>query len=268
MLVYTGYGKMSSFDSLALFVSQVRVLLAADNSPLNLAGTACFADEPVKVLDVAGGTGDIAFRIVEGMRSRHRAGDGTTPSEVAVLDINDAMLGVGEQRAAAKGYTTSADAALAQGDAAFLSWHQGDAMNLQFPDNTFDAYTIAFGIRNVTRVQDAIDEAYRVLKPGGRFMCLEFSRVPVPGLSQLYDAYSFNVVPVMGEVVAGNRGAYQYLVESIRKFPDQDTFASMISSAGFHSVAYENFTFGVCAVHSGFKPMHAPVTGGLTHAQR
>ena len=207
------------------------------------------------MLDVAGGTGDIAFRILEGMRTRHRAGDGNPPSEVAILDINDAMLGVGQQRAVSKGYTGTADAAIAQGDAAFLSWHQGDAMDLQFPDNTFDAYTIAFGIRNVTRVQDAVDEAYRVLKPGGRFMCLEFSKVPVPGLSQLYDAYSFNVIPALGEVVAGNRGAYQYLVESIRKFPDQDTFAGMISSAGFQNVRYENFTAGVCAAHSGFKPI-------------
>jgi ubiquinone/menaquinone biosynthesis methyltransferase len=207
------------------------------------------------VLDVAGGTGDIAFRILESLRAHHRASDGARPSEVAVLDINDAMLGVGEQRATKKGYAGSELGALTAGDAGFLSWHQGDAMDLQFPDNSFDAYTIAFGIRNVTRVQDAVEEAFRVLKPGGRFMCLEFSHVPVPGLSQLYDAYSFNVVPAIGQAVAGNREAYQYLVESIRRFPDQTTFANMIKSGGFQNVTYENFTVGVCAVHSGFKPI-------------
>ena len=217
------------------------------------------SQSPVRVLDVAGGTGDIAFRIAEGMNSQASRAS-APPSEVAVLDINDAMLGVGQQRAAKAGLPSTAEAAEAAGQAAFLSWHQGDAMNLQFPDNSFDAYTIAFGIRNVTRVQDAVAEAHRVLKPGGRFMCLEFSNVPYPGISHVYDAYSFNIIPLLGQVVAGNRDAYQYLVESIRKFPPKEEFAAMIQAAGFTGVSYTDFTLGVCSVHSGFK--RAETAGG------
>jgi demethylmenaquinone methyltransferase / 2-methoxy-6-polyprenyl-1,4-benzoquinol methylase len=134
-----------------------------------------------------------------------------------------------------------------------LFFQQGDAQALPFPDNSMDLYTIAFGIRNVTRVQDAINEAYRVLRPGGRFMCLEFSKVNNPLLGPFYDWYSFNIIPALGEAVAKDRAAYQYLVESIRKFPDQDQFARMIRKGGFQHVTYTNFTFGVCAAHSGFK---------------
>jgi demethylmenaquinone methyltransferase / 2-methoxy-6-polyprenyl-1,4-benzoquinol methylase len=129
----------------------------------------------------------------------------------------------------------------------------GDAMALPFAAGTFDVYTISFGIRNVTRIEDALSEAYRVLRPGGRLMVLEFSQIPNAGLQWVYDRYSFNVIPVMGQVVAGDRDSYQYLVESIRKFPDQDRFAEMIRKAGFGQVKYRNLTMGVAALHSGWK---------------
>jgi demethylmenaquinone methyltransferase/2-methoxy-6-polyprenyl-1,4-benzoquinol methylase len=126
-------------------------------------------------------------------------------------------------------------------------------MALPFEDNSFDTYTISFGIRNVTRVQDALNEAYRVLRPGGRLMVLEFSQLPNEGLQKLYDLYSFNVIPRMGQLIAGDRDSYQYLVESIRQFPDQETFASMIRLAGFEQVKYRNLTMGIAALHSGWK---------------
>jgi 2-methoxy-6-polyprenyl-1,4-benzoquinol methylase len=204
------------------------------------------------VLDVAGGTGDIAFRIVDSMRRGY-----TRPAsrpKVIVCDINPAMLGVGQERARTLGYGGAPSAGAAAADDPEMEWMEGDAEVLAgIPDNSVDLYTIAFGIRNVTHVDAALRTAYRVLKPGGRFMCLEFSRVTVPGLAQLYDAYSFSVIPAMGGAVANDRASYQYLVESIRKFPDQDTFAGMLEEAGFQGVEYTNFTLGVCAVHSGFK---------------
>ena len=129
----------------------------------------------------------------------------------------------------------------------------GDAMALPFAKNSFDVYTISFGIRNVTRIEDALTEAYRVLRPGGRLMVLEFSQIPNVGLQWVYDRYSFNVIPAMGQIVAGDRDSYQYLVESIRKFPDQDRFAEMIRRAGFGQVKYRNLTMGVAALHSGWK---------------
>jgi demethylmenaquinone methyltransferase/2-methoxy-6-polyprenyl-1,4-benzoquinol methylase len=129
----------------------------------------------------------------------------------------------------------------------------GDAMALPFPDNSFDVYTISFGIRNVTRIGDALSEAFRVLRPGGRLMVLEFSQLPNEGLQKLYDLYSFNVIPRMGQVIAGDRDSYQYLVESIRQFPDQQTFAGMIRDAGFERVTYRNLSFGIAALHSGWK---------------
>jgi demethylmenaquinone methyltransferase/2-methoxy-6-polyprenyl-1,4-benzoquinol methylase len=185
----------------------------------------------MKLLDVAGGTGDISFRFLERLK-----GDG----EATVCDMTAAMLGEGRRRAEKNGVHG-------------VDWVCGDAMALPFPDCTFDAYTIAFGIRNVTRIERALDEAFRVLKPGGRFLCLEFSRVDPPLLAKAYNAYSFNVIPAMGKAVTGDRDSYQYLVESIRRFPDQERFASMIREAGFARVAYRNLTLGVAALHSGWR---------------
>ena len=134
-----------------------------------------------------------------------------------------------------------------------LDWVVGDAMNLPFEDNTFDVYTISFGIRNVTRPQEALDEAYRVLRPGGRLMVLEFSQLPNPAMQKAYDLYSFNVIPRMGQVIANDRDSYQYLVESIRNFPDQDTFLDMVRRAGFEQAKYRNLSMGIAALHSGWK---------------
>ncbi|XP_073864165.1 2-methoxy-6-polyprenyl-1,4-benzoquinol methylase, mitochondrial isoform X4 [Macaca fascicularis] len=134
-----------------------------------------------------------------------------------------------------------------------LAWVLGDAEELPFDDDKFDIYTIAFGIRNVTHIDQALQEAHRVLKPGGRFLCLEFSQVNNPLISRLYDLYSFQVIPVLGEVIAGDWKSYQYLVESIRRFPSQEEFKEMIEDAGFHKVTYESLTSGIVAIHSGFK---------------
>lgn len=184
-----------------------------------------------RLLDVAGGTGDVSFRFL------NRA----PGASATVLDMTESMLVEGRQRAEAE---SMADR---------LGWVVGDAMALPFPANTFDVYTISFGIRNVTRVQDALNEAYRVLRPGGRLMVLEFSQLPNEGMQKLYDLYSFNVIPVMGQIIAGDRDSYQYLVESIRKFPDQETFAGMIRQAGFGQVKYRNLSMGIAALHSGWK---------------
>ncbi len=185
-----------------------------------------------RLLDVAGGTGDIAFRFLK------RAGEG---AQATVLDLTESMLTEGRARAEA-----------AQMQAA-LDWVVGDAMSLPFPDNSFDVYTISFGIRNVTDIPAALREACRVLRPGGRLMVLEFSQLPNPALQKAYDLYSFNVIPVMGQVVAGDRDSYQYLVESIRRFPDQESFAAMIRAAGFDMVKYRNLSMGIAALHSGWK---------------
>ena len=184
-----------------------------------------------QLLDVAGGTGDIAFRF---LKRAPRA-------RVTVCDMTESMLVEGRKRAEAE---TLADR---------LSWVTGDAMALPFKDNSFDRYTISFGIRNVTRIPDALAEAFRVLRPGGRLMVLEFSQLPVPAMQWAYDRYSFNVIPAMGQMIANDRDSYQYLVESIRKFPDQDTFAGMIRDAGFDRVQYRNLSMGIAALHSGWK---------------
>lgn len=184
-----------------------------------------------QLLDVAGGTGDVAFRFLK------RAPGATA----TVCDMTESMLTEGQKRAEAEDMADR------------LTWVVGDAMALPFKDNTFDVYTISFGIRNVTRIADALREAYRVLRPGGRLMVLEFSQIPNPALQWAYDRYSFNVIPVMGQIVANDRDSYQYLVESIRKFPTQETFADMIRAAGFGQVSYRNLSLGIAALHSGWK---------------
>lgn len=184
-----------------------------------------------KLLDVAGGTGDISFRFLK------RAGAG----HATVLDLTEPMLVEGRKRAEAGAMSDQ------------LDWVVGDAMALPFEDNTFDVYTISFGIRNVTRPQEALNEAYRVLRPGGRLMVLEFSQIPNEGMQWAYDKYSFNVIPVMGQIIANDRDSYQYLVESIRKFPDQDTFLDMVKKAGFGNAKYRNLSMGIAALHSGWK---------------
>ena len=184
-----------------------------------------------RLLDVAGGTGDIAFRFLD------RAPGAT----VTVCDMTESMLVEGRQRAEAGRLSDR------------LSWVTGDAMALPFADASFDRYTISFGIRNVTRIPDALAEAIRVLRPGGRLMVLEFSQLPVPALQRAYDRYSFNVIPPLGQMVANDRESYQYLVESIRRFPDQDSFATMIRTAGFEMVQYRNLSMGIAALHSGWK---------------
>jgi demethylmenaquinone methyltransferase/2-methoxy-6-polyprenyl-1,4-benzoquinol methylase len=187
-----------------------------------------------RVLDVAGGTGDIAFRIAQTARARggHAA--------ITVCDINADMLGEGVRRAGEKG----------EGD---IVWICGDAEALPIPDASMDAYTIAFGIRNVTHIDRALAEAKRVLKPGGRFLCLEFSRVEAPGLDTLYEHFSFSVLPKLGEWVAQDADSYRYLAESIRRFPPQAKFAKMIEAAGLSRVKVRNLTGGIAAMHSAWK---------------
>lgn len=184
-----------------------------------------------RLLDVAGGTGDIAFRFLK------RAGQ----AQVTVLDLTAEMLEAGKKRAV----TERMDGQ--------LQWVVGDAMALPFEDNFFDVYTISFGIRNVTRPQEALNEAFRVLRPGGRLMVLEFSQIPNDMLQWVYDLYSFNVIPLMGKIIADDQASYQYLVESIRKFPDQDSFLYMLHKAGFENAKYRNLSMGVACLHSGWK---------------
>ena len=187
---------------------------------------------PLTHLDVAGGTGDITFRLLD--RASHEA-------TATVLDISREMLEVGKDRAKETPH------------AAKIEFIEGNAESLPFADKTYDSYTIAFGIRNVPRIDLALKEAHRVLKPGGRFLCLEFSEVTMPVLDRLYDKFSFHVIPKMGEMVMGDGEPYQYLVESIRKFPDQQTFKSMIDDAGFARTSYRNLTGGIAAIHSGWR---------------
>jgi demethylmenaquinone methyltransferase / 2-methoxy-6-polyprenyl-1,4-benzoquinol methylase len=188
-------------------------------------------------VDVAGGTGDIAFRILE----RLSAGGSATSSRIVVCDLTPAMLAVGRDRAIDRGILSG------------IEWVNGDAESLPFGDRSFDAYTVAFGLRNLTHLDQALTEARRVLRPGGRLLCLEFSHVAVPILDRLYDLYSFQVLPLLGQIVAHDRPAYQYLVESIRRFPRQDELAQRIAAAGFERVTFRNLTAGIAALHSGWR---------------
>ena len=189
-------------------------------------------DKPFALLDVAGGTGDIAFRAAKAAGGGFRA---------TVCDINSDMLSVGRQRAVARHLDDR------------VSFVEGNAEALAFPDRKFDAYTIAFGIRNVPRIDLALNEAYRVLRPGGRFLCLEFSSVDVPGLDRIYDLFSFKIIPPLGGAVTGDAESYRYLVESIRKFPKPNAFAEMIRAAGFARVRWQSLTGGIVALHSGWR---------------
>ena len=211
-------------------------------------------------LDVAGGTGDIAFRIKNSLEAQARkratpdntglqnsdipprpAACGHGETEITLCDLNWDMLRVGRDRAVDKGWLNE------------FEWVTGNAENLPLPSNSMDVYTIAFGLRNVTRIDDGLKEAYRVLKPGGRFFCLEFSHVQNPLLSKLYDSFSFGVIPSIGQAVANDRESYQYLVESIRKFPKQGALKNRMEQAGFTKCSYENLSFGIAAIHYGIK---------------
>lgn len=189
-------------------------------------------DRRFDVLDMAGGTGDIAFRIAQVSGAN---------AQITICDINQAMAGVGARRAHALSFRDK------------LRFAVGNAEALGLRNQSFDAYTIAFGIRNVPRIETALSEAYRVLRPGGRFMCLEFSKVHAPGLDALYDLYSFQAIPLMGQLVTGDGDPYRYLVESIRKFPNPDRFKRMIEHAGFGQVSYRPLTGGIAALHSGWR---------------
>jgi demethylmenaquinone methyltransferase / 2-methoxy-6-polyprenyl-1,4-benzoquinol methylase len=187
---------------------------------------------PFAHLDVAGGTGDVAFRVLDA---------GGAKTKVTVFDINASMLGVGAERAEGSGYA---------GRAQFV---EGNAEELPFEDRSFDGYSIAFGIRNVPRIDKALAEANRVLKRGGRFLCLEFAPVEMPVLDRIYDAYSFNVIPPMGRMITGDGEPYRYLVESIRQFPRPDAFSEMVRQAGFARVSHRSLTGGIANIHSGWK---------------
>ena len=186
--------------------------------------------QEMTLLDVGGGTGDIALRFLD-------KGGG----EVTVIDINEEMLKKGREKAFENKASNN------------IRWLQGNAESLPIKDACFDAYTTAFCVRNVTHIDQILADANRVLKPGGRFMCLEFSHVILPVLERLYDAYSFKVLPALGEIVAGDRDAYQYLAESIRRFPNQDTFSEMINAAGLEKVKVRNLSGGIAAIHSAWR---------------
>ncbi|TCT42072.1 bifunctional demethylmenaquinone methyltransferase/2-methoxy-6-polyprenyl-1,4-benzoquinol methylase UbiE [Martelella mediterranea] len=217
------YDMMNDLMSAGLHRAWKDAMISALNPP---------PDPEYRILDVAGGTGDIAFRIVEASRKMAKA---------TVLDINGSMLSVGEDRAKKKGLAEN------------CTFVEANAEELPFEDKTFDAYTIAFGIRNVPHIDKALSEAYRVLKRGGRLLVLEFSEVEAPILDKVYDLWSFNAIPAIGKVVAGDGEPYRYLVESIRKFPNQGDFAKMIERAGFSRVKYTNYSSGIAALHSGWK---------------
>lgn len=218
------YDLMNDLMSAGLHRAWKELMINALNPPRN--------DRPFVLLDLAGGTGDIAFR------SASSAGAGF---QATVCDINPDMLRVGHARAVARHLEHR------------VSFVEGNAEALSFPDRHFDACTIAFGIRNVPRIDLALSEAFRVLKPGGRFLCLEFSTVDVPGLDRLYDLFSFKIIPQLGQAVTGDAESYRYLVESIRKFPKPAAFAELIRAAGFSRVSHQTLSGGIVALHSGWR---------------
>jgi demethylmenaquinone methyltransferase/2-methoxy-6-polyprenyl-1,4-benzoquinol methylase len=219
------YDLMNDLMSVGLHRAWKNALVTAVNPPRS-------GNRPFAMLDIAGGTGDIAFRVADA---------GNHASHVTVADINHAMLEVGRARAIDRGLDHA------------VTFVEGNAEALPFPDRAFDAATIAFGIRNVPRIDRALAEAHRVLKHGGHFLCLEFSAVDVPGLDAIYEAYSFNVIPALGRAVAGDAEAYRYLVESIRRFPRPEAFAGMMRAAGFGRVSYQRISGGIVALHSGWR---------------
>ncbi len=216
------YDLMNDLMSAGLHRAWKDVLVAAVNPPKG--------ERAFHHLDLAGGTGDVAFRVA-------RAGGPAT--RVTVADINTDMLAVGRERADREGLD--------------VTFTEGNAEALPFADKSFDCVTIAFGIRNVPQIDRGLSEAFRVLRTGGRFLCLEFSSVDIPGLDRIYDAYSFNVIPAIGRAVTGDAESYRYLVESIRRFPKPPAFAAMMKDAGFRRVSFERLTGGVVALHSGWR---------------
>jgi 2-methoxy-6-polyprenyl-1,4-benzoquinol methylase len=200
-------------------------------------------EDRMKIIDMAGGTGDISFKILERAKYFSKKYYTIMPVHITVSDINKDMLEVGKQKAKEMNIPDED-----------LSWKEANAENLDFlSENSLDLYTISFGIRNCTNLDKVLKEAYRVLKKGGRFMCLEFSHVQVPIISNIYDLYSFYVIPQLGQYIANDKDSYQYLVESIRKFPNQENFAKIIKESGFEGVKYTNLSGGVCAIHQGIK---------------
>src|SRR6478609_2189954 len=222
--VASRYDLMNDLMSIGLHRAWKDIMITDLNPPKS--------DAPFALLDVAGGTGDIAFRAAKAAGPGFRA---------TVCDINTDMLEVGRNRATAQHLDQQ------------VSFVEGNAEALAFPDRIFDAYTIAFGIRNVPRIDLALNEAFRVLKPGGRFLCLEFSTVDMPGLDRIYDLFSFKVIPPLGRAVTGDAESYQYLVESIRRFPKPAAFADMIRAAGFSRAGWQSFSGGIVALHSGWR---------------
>jgi demethylmenaquinone methyltransferase / 2-methoxy-6-polyprenyl-1,4-benzoquinol methylase len=217
------YDLMNDLMSLGLHRAWKDALVTAVNPPKS---------KPFSLLDIAGGTGDVALRVIAA---------GGAATRATVCDINADMLAVGRDRAAERGLGGA------------VTFTEANAEALPFPDRHFDAATIAFGIRNVPRIELALAQAFRVLKIGGRFVCLEFSAVNVPGLAALYDLYSFNVIPALGRAVVGDAESYRYLVESIRRFPKPPDFAAMMRAAGFARVSYQIMTGGIVALHSGWR---------------
>jgi demethylmenaquinone methyltransferase / 2-methoxy-6-polyprenyl-1,4-benzoquinol methylase len=229
------YDLMNDLMSGGLHRAWKGVLVTALNPPKARASpdsSAMRGAQPFALLDLAGGTGDVAFRAIEA---------GAADLRATVVDINADMLDVGRARAGERGLDDA------------ITFVEGNAEALPFPDRSYDAVTVAFGIRNVPRIEAALKEAHRVLRIGGHFLCLEFSTVDVPGLDALYDFYSFNVIPALGRAVTDDEAAYRYLVESIRRFPRPEAFSDMMRSAGFARVSFQRMTGGIVALHSGWR---------------